>query len=87
MLITVLLKMVTDFKPDRTLDTKGQLCPMPVLKTKIEMDKMDSGQILEVLSTDPGAEPDIKAWAKRTGNLFLTLETAGEVQKIYVKKK
>jgi len=48
---------------------------------------MDSGQILEVLSTDPGAEPDIKAWAKRTGNLFLTLETAGEVQKIYVKKK
>lgn len=80
-------KMTAEFKPDKTLDTKGMLCPQPVLKTKVEMDKMASGQILEVVATDPGADPDIRAWAKRTGNLFLSSKAEGEVWRIYVKKK
>lgn len=77
----------TDIKSDYTLDTKGTLCPLPVLKTKVEMDKLASGKVLEVLATDPGAEPDLKAWAKRTGNVFLACKSEGEVLRIYVQKK
>lgn len=79
--------MVAEIKSDYTLDTRGMLCPQPVLKTKIEMDKLKSGQILEILATDPAADPDLKAWAKRTGNTHLSTEVEGEVTKIYVKKK
>jgi TusA-related sulfurtransferase len=74
-------------KPDTTLDARGLLCPIPVLRTKIEMDKLESGQILEVLATDAAADPDIKAWAKHTGNLFITSQKEEGSWKIYVKKK
>jgi len=74
-------------KPDLTLDTKGTLCPIPVLKTKEAIGKISSGQILEVLATDPGADPDIRAWARRTGNEFIDSKNEGGVWRIYVKKK
>ncbi len=79
--------MVAEIKPDYTLDTKGLLCPQPVLMTKKEIDKLKSGQILEILATDPAADPDLRAWAKRTGNTYLSTEVEGEVTKVYVKKK
>jgi tRNA 2-thiouridine synthesizing protein A len=79
--------MAAEIKPDKTLDTKGMLCPKPVLMTKIEIDQLNSGQILEILATDPAADPDLRAWARRTGNIHLGTEVEGEVTKIYVKKK
>lgn len=79
--------MAANLKPDHTLDTKGMLCPQPVLKTKVEMDKLIVGQILEILATDPGADSDIRAWAKHTGNTYISSETEEDVWKIYVKKK
>ncbi|MEM2990886.1 MAG: sulfurtransferase TusA family protein [Halobacteria archaeon] len=54
-------------KPDRTLDCIGLYCPVPVFKTREEMDKLEAGEILEVLADDPAAEEDIRRWAKRTG--------------------
>ncbi len=78
---------MTTEKSDKTLDCKGTLCPWPMVKTKEEMDKMDSGQILEVISTDPAAVPDIKAWAKRTDNIFISSKDEGEMWRIYVKKQ
>jgi len=48
------------------LDCKGLMCPMPVIKTKKAIKKMDVGQILEMVATDLGAIPDMEAWAKQT---------------------
>jgi TusA-related sulfurtransferase len=79
--------MPVDIKSDATFDAKGLLCPMPILKTKIEIDKLSSGKILEIIATDPAADPDIRAWAKNTGHKFLGSEVDGEVWKIYVQKK
>ena len=63
----------------RTLDCIGLYCPMPVLKTRQEMDKLAIGEILEVLADDPAAEEDIKAWAKRTGQKILEIEKTMKV--------
>ena len=40
---------------DTTLDASGLNCPLPILKTKKALNKMESGQILEVISTDAGS--------------------------------
>jgi len=40
---------------DQTLDAQGLNCPLPILKTKKALQKMDEGQVLEVLSTDAGS--------------------------------
>lgn len=62
--------------PDQTLDCRKLSCPLPVLKTKTTIAKMAVGEILEMISTDPGSVKDIEAWAKHTGQELL--KTAGE---------
>ena len=71
----------------QTLDCIGLYCPMPVLKTKQEMDKLAFGEILEVLADDPAAEEDIKAWAKRTGQRILEIEKTDEGMRFLIQKE
>lgn len=75
-----------NFNPTYTLDDRGKRCPIPVLDTKKKMDTLTKGDVLEVLATDPGAEPDLMAWAKRTGNEYLGILKDGDVLKIYLRK-
>lgn len=63
--------MVDDIKADETLDCRGLSCPMPILKTKKAMGKMKSGQVLELLSSDPGTKNDIPAFVSRAGHEYL----------------
>ncbi len=60
---------------DETLDASGLNCPLPILKTKKALSKMDAGKILEVISTDAGSVKDIEAFCNQTGNkLISTIE-------------
>ena len=70
----------------QVLDCIGLYCPMPILKTKEQMDKLAIGQILEVLADDPAAEPDLKAWAKRTGQKILDIENTSESLRFLIQK-
>lgn len=62
---------MTDIKPNLTLDTKGQLCPMPVIKTQNQIKDMQPGDILKVEATDPGVLHDIPAWCRINGHKVL----------------
>jgi TusA-related sulfurtransferase len=74
-------------KSDKTLDCIGLFCPMPIVKTKQELSKMNSGEVLEILADDPGFEKDFPAWCNMTGEKFLGLEKEGKILKGYVMKK
>jgi len=69
------------------LDCIGLYCPMPVLNTRQEMDKLAIGEILEVLADDPAAEEDLKAWAKRTGQKILDIEKTDEGMRFLIQKE
>lgn len=71
---------------DVSLDCKGLSCPEPVLKTKIAMNDMQSGQVLEMLSTDPGSANDMVSWAKRTGNEIIESNENDGVWQFFIKK-
>jgi tRNA 2-thiouridine synthesizing protein A len=77
-----------EIKADQTLDAMGLGCPMPLLKTKKVFDTLQTGQVLEVVGTDPGSKNDFPSWAERTGNEYLgCIEEEGkEVYKFYLKK-
>lgn len=79
---------MTRLKPDRTLDVRGQICPMPVIETSKAIKEMDDGQILEVLSSDPNSRSDIKAWSRMTGNELLHIEEepSSHVYRFYIRK-
>jgi tRNA 2-thiouridine synthesizing protein A len=58
-------------KEDQLLDCSGMLCPMPVVKTSKAIKELQSGQILKLVATDPGAQPDMEAWSRQTRNELL----------------
>ncbi len=72
---------------NQPLDCIGLYCPIPVLKTREEMDKLAVGEVLEVLADDPAAEEDLKAWAKRTGQKLLTIEKTDEGMRFLILKE
>lgn len=74
------------FEFDQELDCKGLSCPMPILKTKKALDKMEAGQVLKMISTDAGSVPDVNAYAKKTGNELLGHEEDGGTFTFYIKK-
>ena len=47
-----------------SIDTSGTRCPIPLLRAKQALKKMDVNQILEVIATDPSAKPDFDAMLK-----------------------
>ena len=74
-------------KIDRSLDVKGLVCPVPVLKTKQIISKMNSGQILEILATDKAAKDDIPSWAQREGHDVLDVAEHENIFTFYLRKK
>ncbi len=71
---------------DQSLNCKGLSCPMPIIKLSKAIKKMESGQVLEMIGTDPGSKTDIPAWCEKTGNEFLSMEEADGESKFYIKK-
>lgn len=56
---------------DQELDASGLNCPLPILRAKKALTAMESGQVLHIIATDPGAVKDFQAFAKQTGNELL----------------
>ena len=71
---------------DKVMDLKGLPCPMPVVKVSQGIKDVEVGQIIEVLTTDPGSLTDFPAWARTSGNEVLGTEQGGDVIKIYIKR-
>ncbi|MGN7299840.1 sulfurtransferase TusA family protein [Ferdinandcohnia sp. SAFN-114] len=71
---------------DEVLNAKGLACPMPIVKTKKALDGLQSGQILQVLTTDKGAKSDLTAWAASTGHEILDTQEENGVLTFYIKK-
>ncbi len=61
----------------KELDTRGLNCPLPILKAKKALADMASGDLLRVVSTDPGSTRDFQAFARQTGNDLVEQTTAG----------
>jgi tRNA 2-thiouridine synthesizing protein A len=73
-------------KANRTLDCQGLFCPEPVYRTRLELDKMEAGQTLEVWADDPAAEKDIPSLANRLGHEILEMGKEGNRLYFLIKK-
>jgi tRNA 2-thiouridine synthesizing protein A len=56
---------------DREVDARGLNCPLPILRAKKALTDLGSGQVLKVVSTDPGSKRDFEAFARQTGHTLL----------------
>ena len=78
--------MTETTKADVVVDTKGLLCPMPVVKAKLALEDMKAGQVAKVLATDPGSVCDMAAFAEQTGNALLEQGEEGGKYVFFLKK-
>ncbi len=73
-------------KEDRILDAKGLKCPLPILKTKVLLNKMQAGEILYVEATDPHSVIDFEAYCARTDHKLLNIEEEEKLFKFYIRR-
>ena len=70
----------------KELDTRGLNCPLPILKTKKMLSEMLSGEVLKVVSTDPGSIRDFQAFARQTNNELIE-QISGSAEFVHVIKR
>ncbi len=70
-----------------TVDARGSACPGPLLEAKKGIGKVKVGEILEVLSGDPGTRDDIPAWAEKVGHEFLGVMAGDGYDRLFVRRK
>jgi len=78
--------MTSDIKPDKALDCIGLYCPEPVFRTRMKLDEMNQGEVLELLADDPAAEEDIKSLIKRTKHKILSISKEENIIKFLIRK-
>lgn len=71
---------------DKTIDTKGANCPIPILKAKKAIVEVPVGGTLEVLATDPGAVADFQAFARQTGHQLVEHSESGGVYRFLIRR-
>lgn len=69
-----------------TLDAKGLMCPMPIVKLAKKMKELQVGAILELIADDVGSKEDVPAWCQRTGNQLVSQKEEGGAFYFYIKK-
>lgn len=78
---------MTDIPPcDAELDASGLNCPLPLLKAKLELNRLASGAVLKVTATDAGSQRDFRAFARLAGHELVREEEGGGVYRYWLKK-
>jgi TusA-related sulfurtransferase len=71
----------------KTVDARGLSCPLPIVKTALAIKEIASGELIEVLATDPGSTKDFTAWSKTTGHQLVEQSVDGKVFRYLLRKK
>ena len=71
---------------DKTLDTKGQNCPVPILKAKKAIGEVPVGGTLEVLATDPGSVGDFEAFCRQAKHEMVESSEAAGIYRFLIKR-
>lgn len=71
---------------DAELDASGLNCPLPLLKAKLELNRLASGAVLKVTATDAGSQRDFRAFVRLAGHELLREEEEGGVFRYWLKK-
>lgn len=78
--------MPPDLTATQLVDTRGMLCPMPIVLANKAMKTLEPGQVLRILATDRGALADFPAWAEDTGNEMVSSGEEEGALAFYIRK-
>ena len=72
---------------DRTLDIRGQVCPLTFVRSKLAIEKMALGEVLEIVVDHQPAAVNVPRSMEHEGQKVLRVEQTGEAEwRICVRK-
>ena len=71
---------------DEKIDLRGVLCPINFVKTKLKLETMDDGQVLEITLDDGEPMRNVPRSIKEEGHQIVKVEKFGEAYKLFIKK-
>jgi len=77
---------MAEIEYDLVIDVRGLQCPMPLLKTKQTLAKMEVGQVLKVLATDKTTKMTFASFLNNSRDELLKMEDLGEELHHYIRK-
>ena len=78
--------MNEELKSKESLDLTGLACPMPIVKVSKAVKTLESGEVIDALTSDPGALTDFPAWARTSGNEIVKTQAEEDNTRFYIKK-
>jgi len=69
------------------VDASGLSCPLPILRATQGIKTLESGQLMEIVATDPGSVKDFDAWSKATGNAMVEQDSADGKFRFVLRRK
>ena len=72
---------------DLVVDAKGLACPMPIVKAKKGIDSLQTGQTMELQTTDRSSMKDFTAWVNQTKHELIETKEENGVFTFIVKKR
>jgi len=77
---------MSEIKIDQKADLKGVSCPLNFVKTKLKLEEMEPGQVLEVLLDDGEPIINVPRSAKDDGNQILEVNKIDDYYSVLIKK-
>lgn len=73
-------------QPDDVLDARGLHCPLPLLKAKQSLARLDEGAVLHVLASDPGSWRDFETFIDQSAHELLAREESDDEYRYWIRK-
>jgi tRNA 2-thiouridine synthesizing protein A len=77
---------MSERQADRVLDVRGWSCPWCILKAKSWLRRMNPGQILEVLSTDPNVQKNFPCVLGGTKDQVISVDQNDDHYRVHVRR-
>jgi tRNA 2-thiouridine synthesizing protein A len=70
----------------KTVDARGTACPGPLLAAKKAIGEIESGEVMEILSSDEGTKIDIPRWCEKMEHMFLGIIEEASYSRLFLRK-
>ena len=78
--------MEENSKPDANLDLRGVACPINFVKTKLKLEEMNKGQILELVIDAGEPMANVPRSIKEEGHRIIKVEKVGDYFRLLIEK-
>ncbi len=70
----------------KRIDARGSQCPGPLMELVRAIKSAQVGEVIEVLSSDPGSAKDIPEWANKSGHKLIEIKDYGDYKGFIIQK-